>query len=139
MTTPPLPDPIPPLPSEGANLEVSAAPRRARRCRRHQDREAVAQCLGCGRGVCRECVAEHEGKIYCAPCRNRLIESIRAAAAGPRRQWGPVLRRMTGSIAAFLVVWLLVLMFGRLVLRIPTETHDGTMWEEVMVPAGGHE
>lgn len=98
---------------------------------RHREREAVAKCLGCGGAVCRECVAEHAGKIFCAPCRAKRIAAEQAASSRPRGMWGPKVRRILGTMAACFVVWFLVMLLGRMVLGIPVEAHDGTVWRQL--------
>ena len=40
----------------------------ASKCRLHPDREAVARCVGCETLYCRECVAEHDGRMLCSAC-----------------------------------------------------------------------
>lgn len=81
--------------------------------------------------MCRECVAEHAGKIFCAPCREKRIAAEQREQQRPRGVWGARIRRGVGTVTALLVVWFLVLMLGRLVLRIPVEAHDGTVWRQL--------
>lgn len=37
------------------------------KCFNHQDRDSVAVCLTCGKGLCRECARESGGGISCSP------------------------------------------------------------------------
>lgn len=47
------------------------------RCFQHFDREALGSCVGCGKGVCLDCLNKVQGKIYCGSC-----ESASSAAPG---------------------------------------------------------
>ncbi len=113
----------PPVPAR------AVAPRR--RCVRHDTREAVARCVECGGGFCRECVTEHEDRIYCASCFSRLVA---AATRRPRRvPWA----RVRGAAMTAGSVFCLVLGFyllGRVLVAIPSEFHDGTIWKEKLTP-----
>ncbi|WP_221033059.1 B-box zinc finger protein [Actomonas aquatica] len=122
---------VPPLPkTDGAEpaSPTRAAPVQKRRCMRHAQREAVAKCLGCGGALCRECVSTHGGKIYCAPCRGKLL-AAEAEAGKPRRRFGPVVRRWVLSGLAFLLAWTVFLLIGRFAVSIPPTTHDATLWD----------
>lgn len=100
----------------------------SRRCFNHAQREAVARCPVCGNDFCRECVAEHDGRMVCARCllpdraphrRNRLL-------AGATR----LVQVLTGVV----VLWLTFFLVGRTLLHIPSKFHEGTCW--VPGPAG---
>jgi len=56
-------------------------------CYRHADREAVGQCIECGKTVCLECKVAFEGRIYCNSC----IEN-RVATTGPGKPVSPAIR-----------------------------------------------
>lgn len=62
------------------------------RCLRHDFREAVCRCPGCGRFFCRECVTEHGGRLLCAAC---LLSEVTPDKAAPTR--------VLGRAAAFLL------------------------------------
>lgn len=113
----------PPVPAR------AVAPRR--RCVRHDAREAVARCVECGGGFCRECVTEHEDRIYCASCHGRLV----AAATRRTRKmpWERVRKALvtTGSIACLVIGFYLL---GRALVAIPSDFHDGTIWKETIAP-----
>lgn len=107
---------------------ISAAPPtgihlHSRRCVRHPAREAAARCPGCHRFFCRECVVEHAGKLLCAACLARLT-----AAAARRRARLAGLRRALWSAAGALLLWAMFYVSGALLLKIPSEYHDGTAW-----------
>lgn len=38
------------------------------RCYAHSDREALGACIGCGKGVCLDCLNRISGKMYCNGC-----------------------------------------------------------------------
>ena len=96
---------------------------REQRCRNHDDREASARCPACGGFFCRECVTEHEGRILCSAC---LARTTRPDATPTRRfRPGPWL----AGIGGFGMLWLAIHMAGRLLLTIPAEVHEGTIWE----------
>ncbi len=88
---------------------------RAQRCRLHPAREAAARCPGCGGCFCRECVTEHAGRLLCAACLARAADTAR-----------PVRRRFRGfaALAGFLALWGALYLSGRLLLAIPSDTHD---------------
>jgi hypothetical protein len=70
------------------------------RCWNHEAREAVCRCPQCRRGFCRECVAEHDGRLLCAACLRAAVQ-----AAGTRRG---VSRRFVAAgltIAGILLSW----------------------------------
>ncbi len=113
----------PPVPAR------AVAPRR--RCVRHDAREAVARCVECGGGFCRECVTEHEDRIYCASCHGRLVA---AATRLPRRvPWARVRKAAAtaGSIVCLVIGFYLL---GRALVAIPSDFHDGTIWKEAVAP-----
>jgi hypothetical protein len=96
------------------------------RCFNHPEREAVARCPECGRHFCRECVNEHEDRLLCAFCLDRLL----AAPGFRRRSLGrsvPVVQAFLG----FLFLWLSCYLLGRLLIAIPSSFH------ELGMPPGG--
>ena len=112
-----IPPPVPGRPG---------APRR--RCVRHEDREASGRCTECGGAFCRECVTEHEDRLYCAPCfAARLAGPARAVR--PKRDW----RRWRAAGATAGSVLCLIAGFyalGRVLAAVPPELHDGTIWKD---------
>lgn len=102
----------------------------ARRCARHEAREAAARCPECGGFYCRECVTEHAGRLLCAPCLAR-----RAADAAPRRRRLQGLRRGLRMAAGVTVLWLLFYWLGAVLVKIPPDFHDGTIWKKAAVEA----
>ena len=94
-----------------------------RRCARHVDREAAARCPSCGGFFCRECIVEHEGRLLCTSCLARESASAKARQgnwAGARRQ----LMLAAATLAAVLVFYGI----GSILLDIPPDFHEGTIW-----------
>lgn len=94
-----------------------------RRCARHADREAAARCPSCGGFFCRECVVEHDGRLLCTSCLERQAASPPARRGG----WAGA-RRSLGLAAATLAAVLVFYGIGSLLLDIPPQFHEGTIW-----------
>jgi hypothetical protein len=110
-----------------ATVVPPAAPAGAlhtRRCVRHPTREAAARCPGCGQFFCRECVVEHDGRLLCRDC----LQRDAAARQRSRRGWGAA-AKIGNGVLAFVVLWLIFGTLGGILLRIPPELHDGSMWK----------
>jgi hypothetical protein len=93
-------------------------------CYHHPRREAVVRCPACGRFFCRECVTEHDDRMLCSGCLAHLAGS-RGQGAG---RWRERLILWTQGIGGFLMIWYLFYMVGRMLLAIPHEFHEGTIW-----------
>ena len=83
------------------------------RCFHHETREAVSRCMGCSRAYCRECVAEHDEKLYCASCLAKLKPAARA------RGRLPSLVGWLAPVAGFFLVWLFFQAIAQVLLLIP--------------------
>ncbi|HSR13426.1 MAG TPA: rhomboid family protein [Thermodesulfobacteriota bacterium] len=94
------------------------------RCFHHAHREAVARCPGCGRYFCRECIGEHEGRVLCAHCLNRLGDKPKKA----KRLTGVV--RATLVLVGALLLWSSFCLLGRGLLTIPSSFHAPALQEE---------
>jgi hypothetical protein len=94
------------------------------RCYNHPDREASARCTVCGRFHCRECVAEHDGRMICGAC---LRKESPVQAPGGRR-WLAWSARSLQACAAIAVAWLVFYAAGRLLLSVPSAFPEGTVW-----------
>jgi len=97
------------------------------RCFVHGNREAAARCPVCGRYYCRECVTEHESRVLCAACIEKLLADSkktqpRLSAAKPLLQF----------LAALLVLWMSFYLLGYAQSRIPASTHELTLWRSYM-------
>ncbi|WP_138223125.1 rhomboid family protein [Nibricoccus aquaticus] len=117
-------NPASPIP----HLPGAAAPLRARRCVRHTEREAVARCSTCGGFYCRECVVDHAGRLVCASC---LTKAARAAEPVKSKRSFAGLRRGVTLVAAVLVLWVIFYAVGSLLLSMPPELHEGTVWKRI--------
>jgi len=94
------------------------------RCLHHGLREAVARCPQCRHFFCRECIAEHDDRILCASCLKKVSERPERA---PRRRpspW-PLVQLGVGLASA----WLLFYAVGRLLLALPSEFHEASLWD----------
>jgi hypothetical protein len=108
----------------------AGAPRR--RCARHEEREAVGRCTVCEGGFCRECLTEHDDRLYCGPCFALRIQKQKKAA-GNRAGW----RRTKACLVVAGAMLCLVAGFyalGRVLAAIPADVHDGTIWKETFNP-----
>ena len=74
------------------------------RCWNHDAREAVCRCPECGRSFCRECVTEHEARLLCASCLNKLAGAHAARRAGLRRLL-PAAMALSGILLAWVVFY----------------------------------
>jgi hypothetical protein len=95
-----------------------------RRCRNHRSREAVARCPQCGRFFCRECITEHEDRVLCTACLDRLMESDSNRRAIKR---GKLVKAGQLMLGVFLL-WMCFYYFGQMLLLLPTAFHEGTLW-----------
>ena len=99
----------------------------AQLCFNHPTREAVARCPECGRTYCRECITDHDGRILCAAC----IQKLTAAKTTSFQKGGwqnAVLLPVRLAVALF-VAWVCFYAVGRMLLAIPSEFHSGAVWD----------
>src|SRR5438093_1533041 len=50
-------------------------------CFFHTEAPNVAFCIHCGKALCRDCVRNVRGSVYCEPCLGDLVEGKAAAAS----------------------------------------------------------
>ena len=93
------------------------------KCFIHAGREAAARCPECGRFYCRECVSEHDDRVVCSSCIARLT-----AAKGARRSRSGWLPPALQAFAGFVLVWLFLFWFGRVLAAIPSAVHENSVW-----------
>jgi hypothetical protein len=93
------------------------------RCFNHAWREAVALCVECGRYYCRECVIEHDDRMVCASCLNKV-----AAARAKRKARLALFSRACVFFFGFLTIWIFFYLLGRGLLALPSEFHEGDLW-----------
>jgi len=94
------------------------------RCHNHMQREAVARCPACGRFFCRECITEHEDKVLCAACLRKRVEPSGNTAVRWRWLW-----RLGHFTLGFLFLYILFYYFGQVLLALPSDFHEGTLWQ----------
>jgi hypothetical protein len=95
------------------------------RCRNHAQREAVALCPECGAYYCRECIAEHEGRVLCASC----LEKLLARTSGARHGLSGLIA-LGRFLLGFLLLWTIFYYIGHALLSLPASFHEGTVWED---------
>ena len=83
------------------------------RCWNHDRREAVCRCPECGRSFCRECVTEHDARLLCAVCLQRLTRAVRPASSGLRK-----LVPTAMTIAGILLAWVIFYSAGEAMILI---------------------
>jgi hypothetical protein len=93
------------------------------RCYNHRLREAVPLCPECGKYFCRECITEHDDRVLCANCLNKII---RGSAHG-MSSFG-VLFRLAHLIAGIILLWVVFYYFGQILISLPSSFHEGTIW-----------
>jgi hypothetical protein len=98
----------------------------SQRCFHHVGREAVARCVVCGRAYCRECVAEHDGRMICATC----LREAAAPKPKPARRWPARLGRAVLTAFAVFIAWCGFYGAALLLQEIPARVHEGTIWLE---------
>lgn len=89
-------------------------------CLNHPLREAVAICKECARSFCRECIAEHDDRLICASC----LQKLTRAAVKPARRWPRALGALVKSIVGFVLAWLCFYSVGRSLVQMPSTFHE---------------
>lgn len=94
-------------------------------CQNHPRREASARCIECTRYFCRECIAEHEGRLMiCGSC----LQKLARAGVKTARTWPGTLRALAKSVAGFTVAWLIFYTVGRALVQLPSTFHEDSFW-----------
>ncbi len=93
-------------------------------CLNHLGREAVARCPECGQFYCRECITEHEDRVICASCLRKILFLQRADKSVADRILQGAL-----CFAGVLTAWLFFYGIAHLLLKVPTQFHDGSLWK----------
>jgi len=92
-----------------------------RRCLNHETREAVARCPQCRRFYCRECVVEHEDRLICTAC----LQKLDRPQTRPTRHF-QLLGRAIGVCAGVMLAWLFFYFVAEGLMLIPSTIHDVT-------------
>lgn len=94
-------------------------------CFNHRRRVASARCPECHRFFCRECVTEHDDRVICASCLDHLLaQHVERVHPNVRRNVGLMMRAGLGIT----LLWLSFYSLGQVLLRIPSQYHEGTLW-----------
>lgn len=93
------------------------------RCARHQNREAAAKCVLCGKFFCRECVTEHDGRMLCAPC----LRSESLPSSAKKKAWSRFPLRLFLAFCSVSLLWIVFYGAGKLLLTVPNRFHEGIM------------
>lgn len=96
-------------------------------CLIHPERPASARCPSCGTFYCAECITEHDGRLTCARC--LAEERSGSTATGKRRRFSLPLMPAVHLGVGLLLIWLSFYAIAQVLLSIPADFHDGTIWE----------
>ncbi|MEW6306681.1 MAG: rhomboid family protein [Verrucomicrobiota bacterium] len=96
----------------------------SQRCLHHSQREAVARCPECHQFFCRECITEHDDRVICAACLRKLVK-----AETSRKHWLRYVTRAAQLGGGVLLCWVMFYGLGRILISIPADFHEGTVWE----------
>lgn len=94
-------------------------------CYHHPNREAVVRCPVCHHLYCRECVTEHEDRMLCSRCLGQLtgVKSRRSIS------WLARMAIPAQGFFGFFVLWYIFYLIGKVLLSIPHDFHEGTIWQ----------
>ena len=98
----------------------------SRRCFHHPEREAAVICPECKKNFCRECVTEHDDRMLCAQCLQKLLKTPLIKRFRLR-----YLNRAGQCLLGLLVAWLFFYYLGEVLLSVPVSYHEGTIWKEI--------
>lgn len=104
---------------------TASAPLARTTCLIHPNRPAAARCPSCGAFFCTECITEHDGRLTCARC---LVEKRQGREQARRRERRFVPLPALQLIVGLVLIWLLWYGIAMLLLSIPADFHDGTIW-----------
>jgi uncharacterized paraquat-inducible protein A len=97
-----------------------------KRCFNHSQREAAAKCMECDSFFCRECITEHDTKIYCASCHGALFTGDSTQAP----KWRNTLSMILSFCFALLVLWMAFYLVGLSLAQIPADFHSTGMFRD---------
>ena len=80
------------------------------------------------RFFCRECITEHEDKVLCAACLRRLIEP-----SGKTSDRLGGLFQLGHFLLGILILYVLFYYFAQVLLALPSDFHEGTLWQTRLV------
>jgi hypothetical protein len=94
------------------------------RCFNHSQREAAARCVGCRQFFCLECVTEHDDRVLCAVCLQKLAKP----PLTQHRAFVGTLR-FAQCLASVMLLWFVFYLAGCWLLSMPAAFHEGTLWK----------
>jgi hypothetical protein len=93
-------------------------------CLNHAGRPAVARCPSCGQSFCRECVVEHDYRIICAACLEKLVSAQREQRHRARVPVASIVQ----IAFALTILWIVFFVAAGVLMRIPADVHEGIIW-----------
>ena len=99
------------------------------KCINHEAREAVARCPSCKHFFCRECITEHEGRVICASCLQKLVAAQQEQDSRPKKQRFVAAGGFLRAVFSLLALWILFYAIGQFLLLFPDSFHSGEMWK----------
>ena len=96
-------------------------------CLIHPARPASARCPSCGTFYCAECITEHEGRLTCARC--LAAEQAPPVAKPSRVKIRLPIMPAIQFLAGLITLWFIYHAFAQILLSIPVDLHDGTIWK----------
>ncbi len=94
------------------------------RCFNHATREAVARCPECRQFFCRECITEHDDRVLCAACLQKLTRKpLTQRFALVQIFW------LAQCVVGLFIVWYFFFLMGNSLLKLPDSFHEGTLWK----------
>ena len=104
-------------------MSTPAITLRQQRCTNHPQREASARCPECSHYYCRECITEHDDRVLCASCLAKIASKQETSLH--RWAWLP---RFALALVAVAVIYLVFVLFGNILLSIPSKFHSTGGW-----------
>ena len=101
------------------------------KCINHESREAVARCPSCKSFFCRECITEHDGRVICASCLQKLVSEKETAQKKPKGKRLGAIGGIVKAAVSLLVLWILFYAIGQFLLLFPDSFHSGEMWKDL--------
>jgi len=97
-----------------------------RRCHNHNDREAAALCSKCKKAFCRECVTEHDDRMFCASCLEILLKPRVS-----RRFHLSDIFAVGQAVIGFFITWLVFYYLAQMLISLPSTFHEGSIWQSL--------
>jgi hypothetical protein len=98
-----------------------------KRCHNHNDREAAALCSDCKKAFCRECVTEHDDRMFCASCLDNFLKP----RASRRFHLSDILT-IGQSVLGIFITWLVFYYLAQMLLSLSSSFHEGTIWQSIL-------